>query len=638
MDKPEKFKLPNFLNIFHQRKKNGLMLSYIYQERYFERKRHSKSGSLCVTMRRVLRRQQGGGARDEEVLVHSTEELQREDHEKISSLVAKPFRCLVGGGRQDADKEYALIHLSVAPDEQYVPPGGETAYGFEAVVQEGKKKKNKPRSFRRKKEQSMEEMPPPWNTDPMALSRGNRSFEGSYYSGSLNSTSNSFPRNRSLEYLPPGSGADSIRRNGSFADAIPPGKKNDPLDGESIRDVQKALREMERKLQAADLEGKKVSRTKVMKALLTVVDQLDEEQYILGSGGGGGVDSFQSPSKSSNTDTSADLYRTWTGDAAEEEEIARDRAQRNMMQMRELTITPNKDYLGRPESRMSSKGSDRSPWKEGKLSVSKAGVKASSTAETEVEPDNISSSSDDDDEEEGTLLSEETEQSDMKGRKKKQGSQKGSFADAVYSEEGLINSDGTQDSRKKKERSRKGSFAHAVSPSAARSSKQSFNSNFDLFNLNMEDPAVRDALSDLLWIPSPSQTKNVQSSPAAVVSPDHSHPSATREGMLRSETQSLAYKEEQEYYDKPDVGEESTATTTELSSHTTGTSTSHNNRESSWWRRNRGTIKPPSKDTPNVQEQPRPQIQTRVTVTPNDNAREPEYSEPWRTEHRWPKN
>jgi len=514
-----------------------------------------------TTMRRVLLRR---GAREGDVLVPSMDDHETE-HDRISSLVKKPFRCLVGG-RDGTERDYEGMHV-MSPEEQYIPPGKDV--GFE--VQEAKKKKQKPRSFRKKTEdalsKSLEE--PPRSADPMApySLRGNRSYED----------------------LPPGVNLDSLarRRTHSFADAIPPGKKNDPLDNESIRDVSKALREMERKLEAAGTEGKKVSRTKVMKALLTVVDQLDDEY------------DYKCDLPPSSTNPSADLYRTWTGgsNSADEEAVALDRHLRNVEQMRELTITPNKDYSGRAES----------PWKGDKPSFSKLnGVKAVSTAETEAEPEYFSSSSDEEEEEEDTHFSEESDIKPLRG----QASNKGSFAHAVYDDDTRYWKD---TGGFKKGKSRKGTFAHAVSPSAANP-----NSAFDLFNLDMKDPAVQDALSDLLWIQSP--TKSImEATNSAVVTPDHHslpRKSSNQQVLLdkmRKENQSmLSYNEEDEFHDKPDVGEETTSATTHSSRRKKKT------RENSWWqRRSRAALKPPSKDTPMTQEQSR-QIQTRVTVKTED--------------------
>ena len=195
-------------------------------------------------------------APDDAVVVDSTSEL---EHERISAIVKKPFRCLVGSRGFHHD------------DFDVMPPDDDTLfshneYGFEATLQESKKKK-KSRSFRKLKgdissNASWEEAPPPPESAVNIMS-----LVDPY----------SFPQRNvnSFEGIPP----DTIMHSRSFAEIIPPGKKNDPLDSESIRDVSKALREMERKLQAAGTEGKKVSRTKVMKALLTVVDQLDEHDY-----------------------------------------------------------------------------------------------------------------------------------------------------------------------------------------------------------------------------------------------------------------------------------------------------------------------------------------------------------------------
>jgi hypothetical protein len=514
--------------------------------------------------------------------------------------------------------EYEDLHQIMSPDEQYqyVPPG-DFGYGFEATLQEGKMKRNKSRSFRKKLE--MKEMPPPQGAEAYVypLTQRNRSWEEppTYMDRSLASA---YPLggNRSFEDLPSGVVLDSWMRgrNGSFAEIIPPGKKNDPLDSESIRDVSKALREMERKLQAAGAEGKKVSRTKVMKALLTVVDQLDEN--------GSTVDgSFQSPS----TNTGADLCRTWASDA---DAIALDRQRRNMEQIRELTITPSKDYSARPES----------PWKEVKPSFSKMDdqvkpsfitvndqFKLPTTAETEAEPEYISSSSDEED--------EAPFSGGSRRKLKKQPSEKGSFPRALDQDSRY-----SQDTQEFKEikghehnkgKSKKGSFAHAVSPSTA---APTTGFGFDLFSVDMKDPAVQDALSDLFWIQSPTKSVIEASSKAPFVTLEHPSTPSSQGVHLRQDNVSISsYKGEDEFHDKPDMGEETTTETTQSSSAgTLSTTKPMKERKTSWWRRNRAALEPSSKDTPIGQEQPR-QIQTRVTV--RENAHHD--SDPWRTNHQW---
>lgn len=548
---------------------------------------------------------------DDHVLVQSPTEI-REEQEKLSSIVKKPFRCFAG---RDPPSPYVT-----SPDEQYIPPG-ENDYGFEASLQEGKKKNTKSLSFRKNKEKKDVVM-----SESSSLER-NRSLE--------KAPSNSYlapyrlEHSRSFEDLPPGTDVDALprMRTRSFADVIPAGKKNDPLDNESIRDVSKALREMERKLEAAGAEGKKVSRTKVMKALLTVVDQLDD-QYAPES-------SYDLP-PSSSLNSSAEFYRTWASgsnntsatSAAEQEAIALDRQRRNLEQMRELTITPNRDYSGRAGS----------PWKGDKPSFSRMTeeLKAATTEKTEAEPDYISSSSDDVEEEE-TLFSEETEES-FPRNKKKQGTQKGSFAHAVYEEDTstAFFSEDTP-SYQKRGKSEKGSFAHAVSPSAARSttSNNPVSSHLDMFNLDMRDPAVQDALSDLLWIQSPTKSVEQARPKVSVVSPEtsssHGHDPVLNK--LRKESESmLSYQSEQEYYDKPDL--ESATSTTQSSF--SASSSQHQQkktgqrRENSWWQRRNRALKPSSKDTPGLQQE-QPRLETRVTVTSYDDGDD----NPWKPDVRW---
>jgi hypothetical protein len=398
-------------------------------------------------------------------------------------------------------------------------------------------------------------------------------------------------------------------RSHSFADAIPPGKRNDPLDSDSIRDVSKALREMERKLEAAGTEGKKVSRTKVMKALLSVVDQLDDAQHTTFIGG---------PIMYNNhNDSSAELNRTWGAgnsatDAHHAEAVALDRQRRNFEQMRELTITPNKERA-------------ESPWKGDKSFISKMNgnrlfAESKSTEDTEAEPEYISSSSEE--EEEEALFSEEN---GLIKKSKRGSKKKGSFADAFYDEDNTnaveerIQED-TSFFAPPRGNSRKGSFAHAVSPSAARYVTRS--SSFDMFNLDMRDPAVHDALADLLWIPSPNKTIDASSTTKAnLVSPF-----SESEGQLddmRNNGSVLSYNGEDEYYDNPDINEATTEDTTHSSySFQQGEQQQRPARETSWWkRRTRASLKPSSKDTPigpQEKSKPRSSIQTRVTVTQQD--------------------
>lgn len=567
-------------------------------------------------MRRVLRRQ---GPREGAVVIQSTSEIEKE---RISSQLKKPFRCLVGGGGREhfSDDDYADLHDVMSPEDQYVPPGENIEYGFEATLQESKKKKHRARSFRKHKEKTKE------HSDSLSLTR-NRSLEELPPPESARQLEPyAFPRNGSFESLPPGVELDALvrSRSRSFAEAIPPGKKNDPLDSESIRDVSKALREMERKLEAAGTEGKKVSRTKVMKALLTVVDQLqDEEDY------GPMLTPPLPPSNNTSvntSNTSSDLFNKWaTSDA---EAVALDRQRRNLEQMRELTITPNKDHSMMMRS--------ESPWKGDKPSFSKLNeeLKAASTEETEADPEYISSSSD---EEEETIFSEDTKES--KRVEKKHANEKGSFSHAVYDEAtiGQTTTEGTLESEDssffpppRKGKSRKGSFAHAVSPSAAR--KNPRNKSLDMFSLDMKDPAVHDALADLLWIPSPNKTIAPSTAKPAVVSPSEPSPAKSDEPMRTNDSMN-SYNGEDEYYtyDQPDIGEETTEATTQSSFSAASQPKKKAPRESSWWkRRNGASLKPSSKDTPIVQEQPR-HIQTKVTVTQ-------QYSDldPWQEDHhRW---
>jgi hypothetical protein len=524
-------------------------------------------------------------APDDAVVVDSMSEL---EHQSISAIVKKPFRCLVGSR--------GFLH----DDFDIMPPDEDTQfshyeYGFEATLQESKKTKNSG-SFRKLKggfpsNASWEEAPPPPESAVNIVS-----LEDPYF----------FPQRHvnSFEGIPP----NTIMRSHSFADAIPPGKKNDPLDSESIRDVFKALREMERKLEAAGTEGKKVSRTKVMKALLSVVDQLDDAQHtsIIGA-----------PIVYNNSfDSSAELYRMCGAgnsatDAHHAEEVALDRQRRNLEQMRELTITPSKERA-------------ESPWKGdksfSKMNGNKLFAESKSTEDTEAEPEYISSSSK---EEEENLFSRETGLI----RKSKRGSKKkGSFADAVYNEDSTTIEDGTLEFEDTsylappRGKSQKGSFAHAVSPSAARSVTRS--SSFDMFNLDMRDPAVHDALADLLWIPSLNKTIDDSSTTKAnVVSP--SSESEDQLDDMRNNGSVLSYNGEDEYYDKPDISEATTEATTHSSySSQQGQEQQRPARETSWWkRRTRASLKPSSKDTPigpPEKSRPRSYIQTRVTVTQQD--------------------
>ena len=101
------------------------------------------------------------------------------------------------------------------------------------------------------------------------------------------------------------------------------------------------------------------------------------------------------------------------------------------------------------------------------------------------------------------------------------------------------------------ERVEREAFAHAVSPSAARSVTRS--NSFDMFNLDMRDPAVHDALADLLWIPSPNKSIDASSTTKAnLVSPSSESEDQLDEHM-RNNGSVLSYNGEDEYYDKPDM-------------------------------------------------------------------------------------
>lgn len=169
-----------------------------------------------------------------------------------------------------------------------------------------------------------------------------------------------------------------------------------------------------------------------------------------------------------------------------------------------------------------------------------------------------------------------------------------------------------------------------------------------MFNLDMKDPAVHDALADLLWIPSPNKSMDASTTTTKpnVVSP-FNHSEQQQLDDMRNNKSMLSYNGEDEYNDQPDIGEETTDSTTQ-SSHSSQPKEVQKQRlarETSWWkRRTRAALKPSSKDTPIVPAPEKSQplrghrtnpIQTRVTVTQQDAGDD---LDPWQEEdyhHDW---
>lgn len=398
-------------------------------------------------MRRVLRRE---GSREDSAVASEMEK------ERISSLMKKPFRCLVGSGRDFSDYDY--WHQVVPPEEQYVPPGESgSTYGFEATLQESKKKKTRSSVFRKQdrtkkggtsslgRNRLLVVEPPPLE-----------------YVYAADMVPHSFPRNRSLEDLPRGAELDDmvIKKSQSFADAIHPYENPAPMDRETIHHLSKALQEVDRTLKSAGKDESKVSRAKVTKALLTVVDRLQDEEQ------GRGLMPTAPPSNTSSI--RADRERTSSKGEAEPWIGQR----RNLEQNRELTLPLN----------------------------------------------NVATSS-------------------------------SNTMDEVSSEPEYTSSSSEEDEAKEKSRS-----VHSRNPIVDM-----------LFDLDMKDPAVRDALADLLWVPRAKKTTDASTTKCALVS--QSEHQSSPSNLLDENT--VSYPREDEYHDKPDssiISEETTSTTTTLPS------------------------------------------------------------------------
>jgi hypothetical protein len=235
--------------------------------------------------------------------------------------------------------------------------------------------------------------------------------------------------------------------------------------------------------------------------------------------------------------------------------------------------------------------SDEVPWK-GKLSpfAKTDEVKAAPTAETE-EADYISS-----DESSSDSSSDSSSSSNAASNEQET---LFSGASTLFSEE---------------TKTAKGTFAHAVAP------KRRLTSGFDdFFHLDMNDPivkaGVKDALCDLMWIPSTPSSPKIAESKKNIPKP--TVPASPKEVMLEKlRAESVDWHKEEE--DESELAyaydyEESTTDTTGSSP------TRQDTRDRSWWRRSR-SIKPPSKDTPNVIKPI--EHQTKVTVTTSDHWKE----------------
>jgi hypothetical protein len=437
-----------------------------------------------------------------------------------------------------------------------------------------------------------------------------------------------------------------IERKRSFVDAIPTPTGNDPLDSHAIRDVQKALREMERKLNAADTEGKRVSRSKVMKALLTVVDQLDEDYdyspevkvithrpsssfsldmpvsppvvakndqlltpqvvtrisvvsrptspaaNVISSHKSQAttvVSSQKSPetnqltgrappqnSKSVMT-PSEELFRHWAGPSFDAN-----------IKQRDETVPILENRTKAPPVQASAFASAEVPWKGSPSPFTKTDeVKAAPTAETE----------------EAEYISSDEASSDSSNYSSSLSSAASNEYETLFSGESTLLPDEIKTT--------KGAFAHAVAPR-----RRGFD---DFFSLDMNDPVVKagvkDALCDLMWIPSFPDSPTIEESKKNV--PKSPVLASTKKVMLEKlRAESLDWYREVEdereldyHYDN----EESTADTTRSSLPQEET------HDHSWWHRSRG-LKPPSKDTANAVKSS--ERRTKVTVTSGDQWKE----------------
>lgn len=114
-------------------------------------------------------------------------------------------------------------------------------------------------------------------TEPKLMALTNRDF------GFTNEPTDSKKRDRrrhSFTTLPPTPAM--IRSRSSSIDRSLPTIRQVSLADHAVVDVTTALRQMETQISTARRQGKRVSRAKVMGALLSVVDQLDAEQNKLG--------------------------------------------------------------------------------------------------------------------------------------------------------------------------------------------------------------------------------------------------------------------------------------------------------------------------------------------------------------------
>ena len=147
--------------------------------------------------------------------------------------ISSSFHCLVG-----MKPSLNGDHGDGGSYDQYISPTGSYGdeYDFKTIVNE------KPKSPLRKESKEKQAV----EVKKSAPTRVTHPFE---YLPNLSMFRNrSFSRNRSFEENPPFSDAIpevAPKRNHSFVDAIPTPTKAEPLDSASIRDVQKALREME---------------------------------------------------------------------------------------------------------------------------------------------------------------------------------------------------------------------------------------------------------------------------------------------------------------------------------------------------------------------------------------------------------
>jgi hypothetical protein len=689
------------------------------------------------------------------VLLRRTDEDQTEQFEPkerdegLSSMVKKPFRCLIGIKAEEAGMDTLTPRIY-----QYIPPGSfADAVGIETIHKDKSEKKKSRKKEKRPAE--LKEVSPTsvathvskhrletkaageessslsrsiFKTNPFVRNRSveepkespavsvlarNRSFEepprdlDSLPQLNKMLTLSILTRNRSQSFenaSPPNwDEFPQIEKKLSFVDAIPTATRNDPLDSHSIRDVSKALREMERKLNAADTEGKRVSRSKVMKALLTVVDQLDEDYDYspevkvitdrpsndlsrdrplsppviarndrllpppvvtrsnvvsrLTSPAANVISSHQSPettvvsshkspgttvvssskspattvvsSHKSPATTAFSSHKSPATTAVSShqspattvvsshkspatnmldalatekskgvitptEELCRNWAGPSFDANTKQRVEPAPVLENRAKSlrvQPSAFASDDVPWKGRPSPFTKTDVvKAVPTAETE-EVDYISS--------------DEASQSSSNGASS-------SSSAASNEKETVFSGESTHFSDKTK--TKKGAFAHAGAPRRRKLD--------DFFPLDMSDPVVnagvKDALCDLMWIPSFPNAPKIEESKKNI--PKSSVAASRKKTMLdKLRAESVDWYKEEEG-DESELSyeneyEESTANRTRSSQRREET------RDRSWWRRSR-SIKPPSNDTPNVfKTNDTPNVvkpieyQTKVTVT-----------------------